>query len=281
MRIARAFAGAALLSPLLLGATACTETQPPTPTPTPTPPTATPTATATPTPTPIPTPTSTPTPTPGARAAIQDACARLESEAPYDATFTLSVTYVASKPSQIYVTDVRVNDRGDFHAHITRSGGQDERPDAFAELVSLGGSLYESIWEQGEPGGQWRGADRSLLVTLVPSFCGDLLEDQELEALSREFGDSGLSASYADLGKTTLDGVEVRLLRFEVSLERHIPGEPRQGIIAEYWVTSAGQMRQARQTIESGAGPIEWIGVISGVGEPNVIEAPVLPTLAP
>lgn len=263
---------------------ACAEPEQPTSTPTLPPATATPTPsptptpefpTATPTPSPTPTLIPTPSPTPDALAAIQDACESLEGHVPYDVTYTISYP-----PSIRILSEIRVNERGEFHAFATLlSGYEGEHTD----WLFVDDSFYEREWSEGEPGLWSRSSSRSLHGVSAPAFCAHSYEsgEGELDALSAELADLGGAAFYTDLGNTTLNGIDVRHLRFEATWDDPNPGGRRRTLADEYWITPDGQIKQHRLTNSVGSVATEWLGIISGVGEPNVIEAPVLPTPAP
>ena len=94
--------------------------------------------------------------------------------------------------------------------------------------------------------------------------------------------------SYIDLGRTMLNSIEVRHIQYETRIEP-LPGVDIEVVpymrADEYWLTPEGQLVQHRRMDTHantvGVATIELLGIVSGVGEPNVIEAPVLPTPAP
>ena len=266
------------------------------PTSTPAPPTSTlvpPTPTPVP-PTPTPTP-PTPTPTPDAQTAIRNACAGLADNFPYDITYTSAISY--SPPRETTprtIVEVRINDLGDSHT-ITRqyrSDNQDNDSAFREERIVVDGSTYV----RGEPAGPWfqhplfeRELDYSEGV-LAERMCHASFEDVDVDVdafihsmFSTDLvgpGPFSVVHSYRDIGRAVLNGAEVRHIQHESRIE--LPSITDLILYArfdEYWLTPEGRLVQHRvvHTVANGIGEstVDVLGVVSGVGEPNIIEAPV------
>ena len=92
------------------------------------------------------------------------------------------------------------------------------------------------------------------------------------------------SSDFNRLADTTVDGVSVRHYAVETDLWWTSPAQGSFIVRDEYWVTAAGRLVQhkAIETIETvGVVRNDWIGKYSGIGEPNAITAPVVPTPVP
>ena len=271
VQLARALAAASLTSALLLGAAACGGSQQP--------------AITDPTPSPEPALIPSPTPTPDAQTAVRDACGNLLGDVPYDLTYTASFHYrEGTTDSREY--DVRINERGDYHAIVTlvQPDAQDtESARRSAEEISIDGSAYSRAW----PEGAWQESAMVGEPLRVEGLCSTEFasEDEEFNKLMEQYQ---VTTSYTDLGSTTVNGVEMRHIRLSTHIDRdesdsgtlESPGPDLSKLVEEFvdefWVTPGGQIAHFRQAYSAGGTAIEVLGVISGLGEPNAIEAPSL-----
>ena len=220
-----------------------------------------------------------PSPTPDAQTAVQDACANLLGGVPYDIAYTSSITQRLLAGTTVATEteyDARINDRGDYHAIVTRTMSEDQRTGSgYWEEISIDGSAYMRF-----PEGPWQES----AMTGGPSGEGVCSTDfaGEDEELNRYLEQYTLITSYTDLGSKTLNGVEMRHIRLSSQYEARDSDalEPSgfdvsaliEELVDEFWVTPNGQIAQFRQAYQFAGTTIEGLGVISGVGEPNVIE---------
>ena len=275
VRIAMALAVALALA-------ACGEAPTPTAMPMPTPsPAATPTATATPAsistsmPTPAPTPTLIPTssialtPTPAAtpaptltpiptlRARVK--CADAPNRDSYDAAA------VSTTPDTHWISDIRVSGE-DYHLIVNMV----EPEGIVSEFIGVGGAFYGRIGSL-----EWERLDQSFSLSTLYSphpIKGEFVVCPNLDWPSLML-----------VGEEALDGQLVEHFRIEM-MQRQVQVIDR---TYDIWVDSNGQLVQAQQIMDFEATEFYpatravFRSTISGVGEPNVISAPTLPTAAP
>ena len=196
-----------------------------------------------------------------ARSVVQGACAALRGEVPYDVTYTVS--FANSDGAETVSTwDVRVNENGEYHAVIapypTIPGYPPAAYRGTAEMISVGDAIYFRSRMDDEPFDAWQ--------------VSEILPTRDICTYVDAPGLEG--AVYTDLGSTMLDGAEARRIRYETSVESDV-------LVEEYWVTPAGEIKQYRIDGILGELTTSWLGVISGVGEPNIVTRPALPTPSP
>ena len=257
-----------------------TATPMPTPTATPSPtlaPAATPTASAIPTPTPTeaPTPTATPTlpatltpaltvasaptlaPTSMPHARVD--CADAPNRDSYD------VAAVSTAPGTRWVYDIRVSGE-DYHLKVNMI----EPEGIVVEFIGVDGSHYgrtDSL--------DWEKLDMRFPLSNVYSphpIKGELIVCPNLDWPSLTL-----------IGEETLNEQLVEHFRIEI-MQHQIQVVDR---TYDIWVDSSGQLVQAQQIMDFEATEFYpasravFRSTISGVGEPNVITAPALPTPSP
>ena len=235
-----------------------TSTSTPLPTLAPTP-TLIPTSSAafTPTPSAMPAPTLAPIPTLRARAK----CADAPNRDSYD------IAAVSTTPDTHWIYDIRVSGE-DYHLKVNMV----EPEGIVGEFIGVGGAFYGR-----EDGLEWERLDQSFSLSTFYSphpIKGEFVVCPNLEWPSLTL-----------VGEEMLDGQLVEHFRMEVT-QREVQVIDR---TYDIWVHSNGQLVQAQQIMDFEATEFYpatkavFRSTISGVGEPNVISAPVLPasTLTP
>ena len=229
----------------------------------------TPTSTASPTPSPTPTSNDERLPSPGDVKATRD-CARNPNVGSYDVASTAVAPHV-------HVTyDIRVSG-DDYHLVLTAKKGMPS-----GEAIGKNGISYER-----EFGGEWRQSLRYFplrLLHLPHPIEGDFIVCPNL----------GLAA-LTRVGEETLGVTQVERFR----LTEGDPVGPVTNVGApasaadpvdrtwDIWVNSNGELVQTRliadyvESPDYAAFQVETQSTISGIGEPNVITAPTLPTPTP
>ena len=275
IRVASALAVALALA-------ACGEASTPTAMPMPTPtPAAMPTATATPAPisTSMPLPTPTPTliptssialtPTPAAMPAptltpiptlrARAKCADAPNRDSYD------IAAVSTTPDTHWISDIRVSGE-DYHLVVNMV----EPEGIVSEFIGVGGAFYGRIDSL-----EWERLDQSFSLSTLYSphpIKGEFVVCPNLDWPSLTL-----------VGEEMLDGQLVEHFRIEM-MQRQVQVIDR---TYDIWVDSNGQLVQAQQIMDFEATEFYpatravFRSTISGVGEPNVISAPTLPTAAP
>lgn len=258
---------------------ACSDSPTPTPGPTATPtttPTPEPTVTATPTPTPVPTPTPMPTPTPTPvptltpQAAVENACASAQNGTSYDASYVLSSSRLNGLTISAEYT-IRVNVQGSMHViqdgtqMYTNAEGETVVQRSTAEWLYVEPSIYFRSRLEGEEFSEWE------VQGEYSGGAGSPVPVCSFEA----------SSDFTQLADTTVDGVSVRHYAVETDLFRSSPAQGSFVVRDEYWVTAAGRLVQHKAIETVGVVRNDWIGKYSGIGDPNAITAPVVPTPVP
>ena len=246
----------------------------PTPTPAVTPmATAAPISTSMPTPAPIPTliPTSsvalTPTPsatpaptlTPAPISRTMAKCADAPNRDSYD------VAAVSTTPDTHWIYDLRVSGE-DYHLKVNMV----EPEGIVGEFIGVSGAFYGR-----EDGLEWERLDQSFLLSTFYSphpIKGEFVVCPNLDWPSLTL-----------VGEEMLDEQLVERYRIEMA-QRQVQVIDR---TYDIWVDSNGQLVQAQQIMDFEATEFYpatravFRSTISGVGEPNVITAPTLPTPIP
>ncbi len=195
---------------------------------------------------------------------LQDACAAVRGEVPYDVTYTVSFTSPDGAET-VSTWDMSVNDNSEYHAVISPFPTLPGYPPAMysetAEMIGVGGAIYLRTQMDNESFGTWQEVSEFSPAREICAYI-DAPESQ--------------GAAYTDLGSTTLDSAEVRHIRYEAGADAGADG-----LVEEFWITPAGQIKQHQIDFTLGEFTSTWLGVLSGVGEPNIITRPTLPTPSP
>ena len=231
-------------------------------------PTATPTASPTPSPTPASNEES--LPSPGDVEATRD-CARNPNAGSYDVAST------AVAPHLHVTYDIRVSG-DDYHLVLTAKKGMPS-----GEAIGKNGISYER-----EFGGEWRMSPQYFPLRLLHSphpIEGDFVvcPDLGLAALTR-VGEETLGATKTDHFRLT-EGSGVGPVTNVGAPAASASGIPDR--TWDIWVDPNGELIQTRLIADYGETPdyaafrVDIQSTISGVGEPNIITAPTLPTPTP
>ncbi len=227
----------------------------PTQTPAPTLPAPAVPASAVPAPTLIPAPTLTPTSTP--RAWVE--CADAPNRDSYD------VAAVSTAPDTRWVYDIRVSGE-DYHLTVNMI----EPEGIVGEFIGIGGAYYGRT-----DGLEWEKLDMRFPLSRVYSphpIKGEFVVCPNLDWPSLTL-----------IGEETLNEQLVEHFRIEI-MQHQVQVVDR---TYDIWVDSSGQLVQAQQIMDFEATEFYpasravFRSTISGVGEPNVITAPALPTPSP
>lgn len=219
---------------------------------------------ASPSPNPIPAATSAPTANPTSTATDLRTLAEQTCEAMKTLDYDVAYTAVSARQEGVLTVIARVSD-GDKHqvlTSVTPSGT------AHGETIQVDGVMYSRESAQDNPAvlGEWRIVGENMSrADPLPCFEPETIARAIALGLSSE--EPHHSAAAASIGGSVLN---------------------------EFWLDSSGRLARWRRTVtlpnENGAGeasPNEALEQVitnqtySGYGEPNVITAPVLPTLTP
>lgn len=251
-------------------------------------PTHTPTPTWTPIPTaaPTPTPTATHTPTPTLIPATAPDADQQTLPSPGDIETTMDcgrpmansydIASVAKAPHFHWIYDIRVSGE-DYHMKVTML----EQDGAVNEVMGVDGVNYV----YGE--GQWESLDR--YFSLPQFHSPHPIESEFVVCPNLEIGSLSL------VGSDLLNGQEVDHFRIGEELNLKPITDPGDVLsetdvvnrIWDIWVDANGQLVQTTliadyaETPDHPAIRVDIQSTISGVGEPNVITAPTLPTPTP
>lgn len=228
-----------------------------------------------------------PVPTGSAQEAIGKACEDLTAAGTYDATVRISGENSKFGEYNNTVIVIETNVSGaDHQGTLTVTEG--EGVGDYAKYVFVDGTYYYRDYTPGQPQ-EWSIDEGSPIIGVVPlSFLGANPICPDVEALTdREW------AAYNALGEEQVNGVGAQHFADSDPLgpvgavEGSMPlGTIKHDYRHHFWIDNAGSLVQAKvefltlfQSVE-GAPPQEakgdYLFTISGVGEPNVITAPML-----
>ena len=193
-----------------------------------------------------------------AESLLDDACHDLADAQSFDITY--AVTHTTDEGIRKGTWEVRMNG-GNYHLVETYST-------AIAEKILFDGVFYFRTQWSGEEPGEWRRIDNIRFEKDADTSTSDSTSQSPVCSYATD-------SRFAGGKETTLNGVKVRHIVISKGSAASI------SISEEYWITLSGRLVQHKGVVITSDTRTEHIGVVSGIGEPNVITAPEVPAPSP